>query len=340
MRSPLPAAAGAALAAAAFLLAPEVVVRGAAAASLVAPQGAGGAAPLLLWIWVVFLGLCVGSFLNVVIHRLPIMMQRQEFTWATEVLAADETGGESLDVQVDAGAEHTAAGSGQEAERYNLMVPRSACPACGHHISALENIPVLSWLALRGRCRGCGTAISVRYPLIELLTCALTCVVVWLFGFTWAAVWIVLFTWALLAAAVIDLDHQLLPDSIVLPLLWLGLLVNLSGTFTTLDQAVIGAAAGYLTLWSLYWAFRLLTGREGMGYGDFKLLGAMGAWMGWAALPAIALLSSLTGLIGAAALMLTGRMQRGTPMPFGPFIAAAGWLAMVLPAAGLGLPGL
>lgn len=293
------------------------------------------AAPLLLWIWVIFIGLCVGSFLNVVIHRLPIMMQREESAWAAAVLQPGH-GGDGRAPETPA----VAIGSDEQPERYNLMIPRSACPACGHRINALENIPVLSWVLLRGRCRGCGNPISIRYPFIELLTCALTCVVVWLFGFSWEAAWIALFTWALLAAAVIDLDHQLLPDSIVLPLLWLGLLVNLAGTFTSIDQAVIGAAAGYLTLWSLYWAFRLLTGKEGMGYGDFKLLGAMGAWMGWATLPAIALLSSLTGLVGAGLLMLTGRLQRGAPMPFGPFIAAAGWLAMVLPAAGLGLPGL
>ncbi|HSG87758.1 MAG TPA: A24 family peptidase [Pseudomonadales bacterium] len=291
---------------------------------------------LPLWLWVGFLGLCVGSFLNVVIHRLPIMMARQERAWAHEMLTDDgddDAAGEATSPQ------GVAAEPAHEG-RYDLMVPRSACPNCGHRITAIENIPVLSWLALRGRCRGCRAPISPRYPIIELLTCILTLVDVHLFGFTWTAAWVVLFTWALVAAAMIDVDHQLLPDSIVLPLLWLGLLVNLDGRFVGLDQAVIGAVAGYLALWSLYWAFRLLTGKEGMGYGDFKLLAAMGAWMGWMTLPGIALLSSLAGLVGAGALMLTGHMARGTPMPFGPFIAVAGWLAMVLPAAGLGVPGL
>ena len=278
-------------------------------------------ATALIWAWVAFTGLCVGSFLNVVIHRLPVMMDREERSWAREVLA-----------------EGDAAEQGEAP--YNLVVPRSACPRCGHRIGALENIPVLSWLWLRGRCRGCGQPISVRYPLIELITAALTCIVVALFGFGWEALWVVLFTWALLAASVIDLDHQLLPDSIVLPLLWLGLLINVSGTFAPLSQAVVGTAIGYGVLWALYWAFRLATGREGMGYGDFKLLGAMGAWMGWAALPGVVLLSSLTGILAALVMRIAGRLEAGAPMPFGPFIAAAGWLAMVLPRAGVGLPGL
>jgi leader peptidase (prepilin peptidase)/N-methyltransferase len=279
-----------------------------------------GVATALIWVWVAFTGLCVGSFLNVVIHRLPLMMDREERSWAREVLAEGDA------------AEHLE-------PPYNLVVPRSACPHCGHRISALENIPVLSWLWLRGRCCGCGESISARYPMVELATAALTCVVVALFGFGWEAFWVVLFTWALLAASVIDLDHQLLPDSIVLPLLWLGLLINVSGTFAPLAQAVVGTAIGYGVLWVLYWAFRLLTGREGMGYGDFKLLGAMGAWMGWAALPAVVLLSSLAGILAAIVLRVSGRLEAGAPMPFGPFIAAAGWLAMVLPRAGIGLPG-
>ena len=277
----------------------------------------------LFWAAVIWLGACVGSFLNVVVYRLPIMMQRQETQWAREALG-DETG----------------AGDGIPDEAFNLVFPRSRCPHCGHQIRAVENIPVVSWLVLRGRCSACGAGIAMRYPLVEAGTALATCVIVAVLGPTWAAVWALLFTWALIALALIDLDTQLLPDSIVLPLLWLGLLVNVSAVFTPLADAVIGAAIGYGTLWALYWAFKLLTGKEGMGYGDFKLMGAMGAWLGWAALPGVVLLASLTGIIAAVVLMLRGSMERETPMPFGPFIAAAGWLAMVLTAAPVGLPGI
>lgn len=282
----------------------------------------------VVWVWIAFVGLCVGSFLNVVVHRLPIMMRRQERTWVAEVLAEDGTA--------------PADGAGPEADTapYNLLVPRSACPGCGHSITALENVPVLSWLALRGRCRGCGMRISARYPAVELLTGVATCLVIALFGAGWTGLWVAVFTWALIAASAIDLDHQLLPDVIVLPLLWLGLLINLDGTFVDLEAAVVGAAVGYLSLWSIYHAFKAVTGKEGMGYGDFKLLAAMGAWMGWAALPGVVLLSSLTGIAGALLAMATGRMARGEPMPFGPFIASAGWIALMLDASELSLPGL
>lgn len=276
----------------------------------------------LYWAAVIWLGACVGSFLNVVVHRLPIMMQRQETLWAREAL--------ELEGEDDAAA----------AEAYNLVVPRSRCPHCGHPIRAYENIPVVSWLLLRGRCSACGAAIALRYPLVEAGTAAATCVMVALFGPTWMTLWALLFTWSLIALALIDLDTQLLPDSIVLPLLWLGLLVNVAGVFAPLADAVIGAAVGYGVLWALYWAFKLLTGKEGMGYGDFKLMGAMGAWLGWAALPGVVLLASLTGIIAAVAMMFAGSMARETPMPFGPFIAAAGWLAMLLTLAPVGLPGL
>jgi leader peptidase (prepilin peptidase)/N-methyltransferase len=271
----------------------------------------------LYWTAVVWLGLCIGSFLNVVVHRLPRMMERQERSWAREALALPAE---------------------PEAAPYNLVVPRSACPGCGHLIRAHENVPVLSWLVLRGRCAHCGRAISARYPVVEALTAILSVVVVVLYGYGWTTAWALLFTWALLSAALIDLDHQLLPDAIVLPLLWLGLLVNVPGTFVPLEEAVVGAAVGYGALWSIYWAFKLLTGKEGMGYGDFKLMGAMGAWFGWIVLPQLVLLAALSGIVGALVLRLAGRLDGGQPMPFGPFIAAAGWLVLVLRGADLALP--
>lgn len=274
--------------------------------------------PWLQWGVVIWLGLCVGSFINVVAHRLPRMMQAEELGWAREVLEQPEPAA--------------------EAEPFNLVRPASRCPSCAHRIRPWHNVPVLGWLWLRGRCHDCGSRISPRYPLVEALAALLGGCVFFLFGATWEAVWGLAFSWALLAAALIDLDHKLLPDVIVLPLLWLGLLVNLQGMFASLPAAVIGAAIGYGSLWSLYWAFKLLTGKEGMGYGDFKLLGAMGAWFGWAALPGIVLLSSATGVLVAGALMLAGRMQRDTAMPFGPFIAAAGWLALLLVASPWALP--
>jgi leader peptidase (prepilin peptidase)/N-methyltransferase len=276
-----------------------------------------GMPPWLYWTAVVWLGLCIGSFLNVVVHRLPRMMERQERSWAREALALPAE---------------------PEAPPYNLVVPRSACPGCGHLIRAHENVPVLSWLALRGRCAHCGTSISARYPVVETVTAILTVVVMALYGSGWTAAWALLFTWALLSAALIDLDHQLLPDAIVLPLLWLGLLVNVSGTFVPLEEAVVGAAVGYGALWSIYWAFKLLTGKEGMGYGDFKLMGAMGAWFGWTVLPQLVLLAALSGIVGALVLRVAGRLDGGQPMPFGPFIGAAGWLVLVLRGAGIALP--
>ena len=254
------------------------------------------------------LGLMVGSFLNVVIHRLPKMMERD---W--QIQCAELRG-------------ETAAGP---AVRYNLVVPRSACPACGHRISALENVPVLSWLALRGKCRGCGTAISPRYPIIELLTGVLSGYLAARFGFGLPLLGALAFVWALIAAAFIDLDTTLLPDDITLPLLWLGLLFNLNETFVPLPAAVIGAAAGYLALWSVYWGFKLLTGKEGMGYGDFKLLAAIGAYLGWQALPSVILLSSVVGAGVGIALIVFARHGRGTPIPFGPYLAAAGVLALL-----------
>ena len=253
------------------------------------------------------LGLCVGSFLNVVIHRLPKIMERQ---WKAE--CAELTGQEP--------APH---------ERYNLVVPRSACPACGHRISALENIPVLSWLVLRGRCAGCKAPISRRYPAVELLTGALSGYIAWHFGFGMAAAGALFFTWSMIALTFIDLDTFFLPDSITLPLLWLGLLFNINATYVSLSSAVIGAAAGYLTLWSVYWAFKWATGKEGMGYGDFKLLAAIGAWLGWTMLPLTILLSSLVGaVIGIGLIVFAGR-GRSVPIPFGPYLAIAGMIALL-----------
>ena len=253
------------------------------------------------------LGLCVGSFLNVVIHRLPKIMERQ---WRSECAEL----------------------SGQEvppAERYNLISPRSACPSCGHKISALENIPILSYAALRGKCAGCSARISIRYPIVEALTATLSAYVAWHFGFGIAAAGALLFTWSMVALTFIDLDTFYLPDSITLPLLWLGLLLNLGGTYTSLTSAVIGAAAGYLSLWAVYWAFKWATGKEGMGYGDFKLLAAIGAWMGWQMLPLTILLSSVVGaVIGISLIVFAGR-GRSVPIPFGPYLAIAGMIALL-----------
>ncbi|WP_207062639.1 A24 family peptidase [Motiliproteus sp. SC1-56] len=273
--------------------------------------------PGLLIVLASILGLLVGSFLNVVIHRLPVMMER-EWTAQCRELMAGEGGDAAQDLKP-----HLAE------ETFNLAVPRSRCPKCGHAISALENIPLLSYLWLRGRCAGCGVRISPRYPLVELTSGLLCAVLAWLWGATPALGLLMLFTWTLIVLTLIDYDHQLLPDSLTLPLLWLGLIANAFGLITDLQSALWGAVFGYLTLWSVYWLFKLATGKEGMGYGDFKLLAALGAWMGWQSLPLIVILSSLVGaLIGATALALQGR-DRSHPIPFGPFLAIAGWIALV-----------
>ncbi|HDX8595016.1 prepilin peptidase [Aeromonas dhakensis] len=266
----------------------------------------------LPWLYssLVFLfSLMIGSFLNVVIHRLPIMLERE---WQAEYLSYFNP-----ETQL------------QQEERYNLMVPRSACPHCGHAITAMENIPLLSWLWLKGRCRECQAPISARYPLVELLTALLSLVVAATFPPGWALLAALLLTWVLVALTFIDLDKMLLPDQLTLPLLWGGLLFNLAGGFVPLADAVIGAMAGYLVLWSLYWAFKLLTGKEGMGYGDFKLLAALGAWLGWQALPIVLLLSSLVGAIIGISLILLRNHHQGKPIPFGPYLAIAGWIALL-----------
>jgi len=253
------------------------------------------------------LGLLVGSFLNVVIYRLPLIMERE---WRSQ---CDELNGQDS----------------VELPTLTLSQPRSACPQCQHAISALENIPVLSYLFLGGKCRSCKTTISIRYPIIEALTGLLSGIVAYHFGFGWPCIGALLLTWSLVALTFIDVDHQLLPDTITLPLLWLGLSFNLFEQFTTLEASVIGALAGYLSLWLVYQAFKLITGKEGMGYGDFKLLAALGAWLGWSLLPAIILLSSLVGAVVGISLMLIRRHERDVPIPFGPYLAAAGWIALI-----------
>lgn len=253
------------------------------------------------------LGLAVGSFLNVVIHRLPRMMEAQ---WAAQ---AAEIEGRAPPAT----------------EAYNLLRPGSRCPACAAPITPLHNIPVLSYLALRGRCAHCAVAISPRYPLVEALTAALSAWTALHFGWGPAGVAALVLVWFLVALSFIDADTTLLPDSMTLPLLWMGLLLNLQGVFAPLADAVIGACAGYLSLWLVYWAFRLATGREGMGYGDFKLLAALGAWLGWKMLLPIVLLSSLTGAVLGIALILLARRGRNVPMPFGPYLAIAGFLSLL-----------
>ena len=248
----------------------------------------------------------VGSFLNVVIHRLPKMLERE---WHAQCAELDGK-------------------KPEDAPRYNLVVPRSACPHCGHMIGALENIPVISYLLLRGKCKGCGAHISARYPVVEVVSGLLSGFAAWHFGFGLAALAALLFVWALLALTFIDFDMQLLPDVITLPLLWLGLLLNLPATFVDLRSAVTGAAMGYLVLWGVYWLFKMATGKEGMGYGDFKLLAAIGAWLGWQMLPLVILLSSLVGAVVGITLIVVARRGRNIPIPFGPYLAGGGLIAL------------
>ena len=251
-------------------------------------------------------GLCVGSFLNVVIHRLPKMLDRG---WRAQ--CAELRGEEIVDEPA-----------------YNLVVPRSACPSCGHRITALENVPVVSWLLLGGKCSACKTRIPVRYPIVEIVGGLLAVAAIVAFGATAKGAAACVLLWTLLALTVIDADTQLLPDDLTLPLVWAGLIVNLWGVFAPLASAVIGAVAGYLTLWTIYWLFKLIRGKEGMGYGDFKLLAALGAWLGWTMLPLIVLLSSVVGaVIGLALIAFKGR-DHELPMPFGPFLAIAGAIAL------------
>jgi leader peptidase (prepilin peptidase) / N-methyltransferase len=254
-------------------------------------------------------GLIIGSFLNVVIHRTPIVLMRR---WQQDC--------RELTGQAASAVTHG---------KFNLVTPRSRCPHCGHAITTLENIPVVSYLWLRGKCSACRKPIGLRYPFVEILSAALAAVTAWHFGFTAAGIAAIVLTWLLIALAFIDIDHQLLPDVMVLPFLWAGLLLNLSNVFTPLPHAVIGAVAGYLSLWLVFHLFKLITGKEGMGYGDFKLFALFGAWLGWQSLPLIILLSSFMGaLIGISLIVFRGR-DRARPLPFGPYLAAAGWVAML-----------
>ena len=262
------------------------------------------------------LALLIGSFLNVVIYRLPIMMERSWREQCDEIMASP-----AADIPEG---------------RFDLVAPRSRCPSCGHQISALQNVPVLSYLALGGKCAGCGVRIPLRYPLIEIITALLTGVVAWHFGFGWEAAAAILLTWVLIAISVIDIDHQYIFDNMVLPLMWLGLLVSLYHPVTGAEtlfvdpkSAIAGAVAGYLSLWSVYQLFRLLTGKEGMGYGDFKLLAALGAWLGWQMLPLIIMMSAVVGAVVGIGLIAFKRHERSVPIPFGPYLAASGWISMM-----------
>ena len=271
----------------------------------------------------VFLGvvfafaLIIGSFLNVVIHRLPIMMDRE---WRQQ---CEELSNTPPDREIPEG-------------RFDLVVPRSRCPSCGHSISAWQNIPVVSYLLLGGKCRHCKDSISARYPLVEMLTAVLAALCAWRFGFGWEAVMAILMTLALVTISMIDADTQLIPDSIVLPLLWIGLLMSLfhplegsETLFVAPKVAIVGAVAGYLSLWTVYQLFKLVTGKEGMGYGDFKLLAALGAWLGWQQLPQIILMSAVVGAVVGISLMVFRKHERSVPIPFGPYLAAAGWITML-----------
>lgn len=265
--------------------------------------------PWLLYLTVTLFSLCIGSFLNVVILRLPKMMQQEWRCQCEEFLEVPEKQRK------------------QEAP-LSLSKPASTCPSCGHKIRAWENIPVISWLVLRGKCSSCKAPISPRYPIIEAITAIFSVVTIALLGPTESALWALLLVWALVALTMIDLDTQLLPDSITLPLMWLGLVLNYFGVLTDFNSAFWGAVAGYLSLWSVYWLFKLVTGKEGMGHGDFKLLAALGAWLGWQLLPAVILLSSLVGAVVGIALMVFKKHGREVPIPFGPYLAAAGLLGL------------
>lgn len=256
--------------------------------------------------FITIIGLMVGSFLNVVIYRLPEMMKRN---WLQQCAELHGKAIETLPT-------------------FNLITPRSACPHCGHKITALENIPIISYLALRGRCSQCQARISPRYPIVEAVTALMSGFVAWHFGYSLITIAVLIFVWSLIALAVIDLNTQLLPDDITLPLLWLGVLVNMNDGFTNLHSAIIGVMAGYLSLWSIYWCFKLITGKEGMGYGDFKLLAAIGAWLGWSMLPIVILFSSLVGAIAGIGLIIAAKLKKNIPIPFGPYLVGGALIAL------------
>lgn len=264
--------------------------------------------PLAFSLCTLILGLLIGSFLNVLIYRLPKMLLRDWQAQAREILGlANESNNTT----------------------FNLVLPNSSCPHCSHEIKPWENIPIISYLFLRGKCSACKAPISLRYPLVELTCCLLSAYIAWHFGFTWQTGAMLVLTWGLLAMSLIDADHQILPDALVLPLLWLGLIVNQFGLFTTPADALWGAIAGYLSLWSVYWLFKLITGKEGMGYGDFKLLAMLGAWGGWQILPLTILLSSLVGAVLGVIMLKLRNAETSTPIPFGPYLAIAGWIALL-----------
>ena len=286
------------------------------------------AQPTLFIIVVTILGLLVGSFLNVVIYRLPVMMERDWAMYSVEFLRESKDKKELAHLQT--AIDHLPPEEKDEdKEMFNLILPPSHCPDCQHKIRPWENIPILSYLFLRGKCSNCGTGIHWRYPTIELVCGIFSYVIVAHYGLTMMTLFGLIFTWSLICLTMIDFDHKLLPDQITLPLLGLGLLINIPGTLVPLTDAVIGAAAGYLSLWSVYWIFKLLRNKEGMGYGDFKLLGALGAWMGWQALPMIIIISSAVGaIVGISLILLKGR-DKNIPIPFGPYLAAAGWISLL-----------
>jgi leader peptidase (prepilin peptidase)/N-methyltransferase len=267
--------------------------------------------PFIILIISACFGLLIGSFLNVVIYRLPLMLERDWSHQAHLMLDIDEP-----------------PDSGGTPPTFNLALPDSHCPNCNHEIAAWENIPLISYLILRGKCSSCSQTISPRYPILETTTAILTCVVVTHYGLSESMLICLLLTWALLAISVIDYDHLIIPDNIVLPFLWLGLIINYFGAITTLENALWGSVIGYLSLWTLYWGHKLVTGKEGMGYGDFKLLAMLGAWMGWQALPVIVILSSFSGVLVGGTLIILGR-DRYKPIPFGPYLAIAGWITLL-----------
>jgi leader peptidase (prepilin peptidase)/N-methyltransferase len=276
-------------------------------------------------------GLLIGSFLNVVIYRVPVMLERQWREQCREIAATD-----AASAMPTTSASPPTTQASKASEPFNLVVPRSACPSCKAPITALQNIPVLSYLFLKGRCANCGTRISARYPAIEALTGILSAAVAWKFGFGWPTLAALLLTWFLIALTFIDVDHQLLPDNLTLPLLWIGLLLSLWGPQgggapipVDMRSSLVGAIAGYLSLWSVYHLFRLLTGKEGMGYGDFKLFAALGAWLGWKMLLPIILIAAAVGAVVGIAMLAMRGQNRSTPIAFGPFLAAAGWLMMM-----------
>jgi leader peptidase (prepilin peptidase) / N-methyltransferase len=266
-------------------------------------------------------GLAIGSFLNVVIHRFPKMMERE---WRAQCAELIEANGPATASTKSEKGEKSEADTG----RYNLLTPRSSCPGCGHAIGILENIPVLSYALLGGKCSACKRPIGLRYPIVELITALAFAGAALKFGFGLAAVSAMVLLAGLIALSFIDFDTQFLPDDLTLPLLWVGLLVNMNGAFVDLQSAVIGAIAGYLSLWSVYWLFKLATGKEGMGFGDFKLLAAMGAWLGWKALPFIILASAFVGAIFGIGLIVLAKRGKEVPMPFGPYLAIAGIIAL------------